>query len=284
MKLKHIIIMAAALLAGVQCAGARKSEIKLMSYNIRFITPDDQGVYSWESRKEPNIKMLRDVSPDVVGFQETMNGISEYLIENLPDYDCFLRYRDGEPDKHGRNQMIMWKRDRFDLLDSGRFWLSPTPDKVSKSWDANHVRHTIYVKLRDKASGREFWYFDTHLDHKSKTAKQEGVKLNVEMMKKIAGDDAVVFISGDMNIQRAKSNGYYLDPYYEWMDSAVEVAPRTCTRPTFNGFEYEGKNPGRLDHIFFRNAKAMKFDVIDSEGYGVKYISDHYPITCVFKF
>lgn len=289
--MKHIIRLSVFLLSSAMfciCAQGRdarkRTELKLMSYNIRFITPDDQGVYSWDQRKEANIAMFNDIKPDVVGLQEPMNGINEYLLENLPGYDHYLVYRDGQPDKHGRSQMILWKKDAYDLLDKGMYYLSDTPDSISKSWDANHVRYTLYVKLRDRRTGEEFWYFDTHLDHRGPLAKQNGVKLNVEMMKKIAGENAVVFISGDMNIQRRKSNGWYLDPYYEWMSSAVETALQSCDRPTFNGFGYEGKNPGWLDHIFYRNARAVNFDVIDSEEYGVRYISDHYPITCVFRF
>lgn len=289
--MKYILRMAAALLflaaaCSVACGKGKhpKTAVRIASYNIRFLSPDDKGEFSWEGRKEANIAMMKDVSPDVIGFQEPMKGIYEYLIDNLSGYDSYIAWRDGRPGKYGRCQIIMWKKGRYELLDKGMFYLSDTPGSVSKSWDATHIRYTMYVKLRDIGTGAEFWFFNTHLDHRSQTARQNGVKLNVEMMKKIAGEDATVFIAGDMNISRRKDNGWYLDPYYEWMYSAVEMAPRTCDRPTFNGFGYEGKKPGWLDHIFYRNCKAMKFEVIDSEDYGVKYISDHYPIVGTFKF
>ncbi len=225
---------------------ADAAKLRLMSYNIRFITPVDKGEFAWESRKEANIAMFKDVNPDVFGLQETMWGISEYLFDNLPEYEHYLVYRDPEGGKDGRCQIIFWKKNKYDLLDKGMFYLSDTPYRCSLSWDASQARFTLYVKLRDRKTGDEFWYFDTHLDHRGPLAKQNGVKLNVEKMKELVGEDAVVFISGDMNIQREKSNGDWLNPYFEWMSWARSEARKTCDRYTFNGFAYEGKNPGWL--------------------------------------
>lgn len=283
--MKKIKILAALTLAlCLSATSADAAKLRLMSYNIRFISPEDKGEFSWESRKAANIAMFNDVDPDVFGLQEPMWGISEYLFDNLPAYDHYLAYRDPEGGKNGRCQIIFWKKDKYDLLDKGMFYLSETPETYSRSWDSSQVRYTVYVKLRDRRTGDEFWYFDTHLDHRGPIAKQNGAKVNVEKMKELAGEDAVVFISGDMNIQREKSNGSWLDPYFEWMSWARSSARKTCDRYTFNGFGHEGKNAGWLDHILFRNAKALRYDVIDSDGYGVKYISDHYPIICDFKF
>ena len=247
----------------------RNVDVCVMSFNIRFISDKDTAEFSWDSRKEPIINMFEDVSPDVAGLQEVMTGSADYILSALSgEYDAFQQYRDGE----------------YKLIDHGRFWLSENPDSPSKGWDASQVRFSQWVKLKDNESGKEFYFLNTHIDHKGKQAKVNGCDLNVSMLQEIAGEKSTVFVVGDMNIQRHKSNGYYLDPYYIWMSSARDDAEITCERPSFSGFGSPEKNPGWLDHIFYRHARACRFDVIDGRNYGVEYISDHYPIICEFKF
>lgn len=259
-----------------------KMELKLMSYNIRFVNSKDTGVYAWKSRREANIKMFKKVKPDVFGIQEPTPEAISYLKKHLLQYDSYGRCGKKVTD---RVPTIFWLRDRFELLDCGHFWVSDTPEVISKGWDAMHYRPTSWVKLRECATGKEFYYFNTHLDHKGSEAKKNGVRVNVEQMQKIAGNDAVVFISGDMNIQRHKNNGYFLNPYYDWMKGARESARHSTAAPTFNGFKDEKKKAAYLDYIFYRgnDVKARRFKVCDEKGYGVKYISDHYPIVCEFK-
>ena len=265
----------------------RNVDICVMSFNIRFISDKDTAEFSWDSRKEPIINMFEDVSPDVAGLQEIMTGSADYILSALSgEYDAFLQYRDGDGivGKQGRSHIILWKRNKYKLVDHGRFWLSETPDCPSKGWDASQLRFSQWVKLKDNESGKEFYLLNTHIDHKGKQAKENGCDLNVSMLQEIAGEKSTVFVVGDMNIQRHKSNGYYLDPYYIWMSSARDDAEITCERPSFSGFGYPEKNPAWLDHIFYRHASASRFDVIDDRNYGVEYISDHYPIICEFKF
>ena len=77
--------------------------------------------------------------------------------------------RDDGAEK-GEFMAVYYLRDRFELLDSGTFWLSETPDKVSRGWDGACNRTVTWVELKDRKSGKEFFYFNTHLDHKGKGA------------------------------------------------------------------------------------------------------------------
>ncbi len=261
-----------------------KTELKLMSYNIRYINAKgDVGDLAWDARKESSITMIHREKPDVIGFQEPKKPQVEYLIEQLPEYGHVELGRDhGDKPDGGEHLMVMWLKDKYDLLDSGTYWLSETPDVLSRGWDAMCRRVTVWVKLRDKATGGEFFYFDTHLDHQGKVARVEASKLNVAKMKEIAGKKATIFISGDMNAAFGAANGACLKEYTDWMKGARETAPVTDFRATYNAF---GKgNALLIDHIFYRNAKAVKYETLDGKDYGVRYISDHYPIVCIFKF
>lgn len=275
---KLVWILAATLCAW--CAGAA-TPLKLMSYNIRGTGhAADTLELDWEVRKAASVRMIRDKRPDVIGFQEPKSAQVQYLAGELGEYDYVAANRNGDAGKEGERIVVMWLRDKYELLDQGQFWLSETPDKVSKGWDAKNLRVTVWVCLRDKASGKEFYYFATHLDHKGQLARQEGARLNVRRMRSIAGEKATVFISGDMNCEKGRKTETYLTAYTGWMKSAQEEAAETDDRPSFNAF---GRGRIRtLDYIFYRNARARRYETVDSDGYGVRYISDHYPIMCEF--
>ena len=115
-----------------------------------------------------------------------------------------------------------------------------------------------------------------------KTARLEGARLNVERMRSIAGKRTPQFIVGDMNATAGTPGGVCLEPYFKWLKSACEEAPQTDPRPTYHGF---GKaKPLHIDHIFYRCAEPLRYQLLDSTGYGVQYLSDHYPIVCTFRF
>ena len=272
------------LLAGTASGAAPATELKLMSYNIRYIdAPGDEGEFAWEARRESSITMIRRERPDVIGFQEPKRPQLDYLIEQLPEYGHVEMGRDyGVKSDGGEHLMVMYLRDKYELLDWGYYWLSETPDRVSRGWDAMCRRVTVWVKLRDRYTDGEFYYFDTHLDHQGNTARLEGAALNVAKMKQIAGKKAPVFISGDMNAEFDTPTGRFLDPFMKWMKPARNKAAESDDRATFNGFGKTGLH--WLDHLFYRNARPLKYETLDGADYGVKYISDHYPVVCIFKF
>lgn len=255
-----------------------------MSYNIRYINaPGDEGDFAWNARRESSLAMIHREKPDVIGFQEPKQPQVNYLIEQLPEYGHVEMGRDhGVKADGGEHLMVMYLKEKYDLADWGYYWLSETPCEVSRGWDAMCRRVTVWVKLRDKTTGGEFFYFNTHLDHKGVVARLEGAAMNVTKMKEIAGGKSPVFISGDMNAEFGTSTGRYLDPFVKWMKSARDKAPENDDYATFNGF---GKTkPHWLDYIFYRNARPLKYATLNGADYGVRYISDHYPIFAIFTF
>lgn len=159
-------------------------EAKIISYNIRLGVADD-GANSWEHRREATLRMLEREVPTVFGIQEGYLFQVNYIEQNLPQY---ARVGVGRDDgkEGGEIMAVFYLRDRYDLLDHGDLWLSETPDRVSRGWDGACNRTMTWVHLREKATGKEFYYFNTHLDHKGEAARREGVKLVVRKVLEIA--------------------------------------------------------------------------------------------------
>ena len=264
-------------------AAAAKADLKLMSFNIRYYKPGADGDNGWVGRRAACLEMIRAESPDVIGFQEPHRPQIDYLKVNLPEYAEVDMGRDAATDIEekpdgGEHLMIMYRRSKYILLDSGFFWISPTPECPSRGWDAMCRRVTVWVQLKDRKTGKEFFYFDTHFDHIGKQARAESARMMVARMKRIAGEKAAVFLSGDLN---TTYDNALLDPLKAWMQSARHAAPVTDELPTFNDF---GKRSLWIDFIFARNARALAYrTLVDSGRYGVPFLSDHNPVYALYK-
>ena len=259
-------------------AAAAKSplELKIISYNIRTLARD--GENSWQFRKHATKNMIELHKPDAFGLQEAMLPHMQYIDSICPQY---ARVGVGRSDgkEGGEFVTIYYNKERFDLLDSGTFWLSETPDQVSRGWDAALPRITTWVKLRDKATKRKFFYFNTHFDHKGTTARVESSKLIVEKIREIVGKKAAVVLTGDFNIE---SENEALQPLYDNMSAARRCAPITDNKGTYNGWGLLKRNTV-IDHIFYdgRKVKCNAFRTLDGD-YGAKFISDHFPLEAIF--
>lgn len=263
---------------------AARRELKLMSFNIRYYKPGVDGDNCWENRREGVLKMLRAEDPDIIGFQEPHRPQVDFLRVNMNDYASLDMGRDADTDIEkrpdgGEHLMILYRKSRFVLLDSGFFWLSDTPQRASRGWDAVCRRVTVWGKFRDRRTGREFYYFDTHFDHKGVNARKQESRIMIAKMKEIAGEKAAVIMSGDLN---AVFGNEALAPLREWMSGARETALVTDSLPTFNDW---GACDLWIDHIFYRRLKIVGYESLmnDAGRYGVPYLSDHNPIVARFK-
>lgn len=267
------------LLCIVACKNERNKadEIKLISFNIRLSSMAKyDGENRWDNRKQAIIKMIEQEQPDVFGLQEALLEQVEYLKTNLPQYKNIGVGRDDGENK-GEFMSIFYLSDKFDLLKSGNFWLSKTPEIVSKGWDAACYRIVTWAQLQDKQSKANFYYFNTHFDHEGIVARENSAKLVSIKIMEIAGNNSSVVFGGDLN---SEISDPIFNPLKEFMKVVREDAPITDNKGTYNGF---GTTTNQvIDHIFCRNVKSKVFKTLDFN-YGVSYISDHYPIECVFE-
>lgn len=276
--MRKILTILIAVLLACEVVAQAPIEIKVLSYNIRTLA--DDGDNSWKHRRHATRNMLNVHMPDVFGLQEAMSAHLKYIDRWIPRYDRVGVGRD-DGKKRGEVMAIYYNKRRFDLLDSGTFWLSKTPAKVSRGWDAACNRTTTWVKLRDKESGREFYFFNTHLDHKGRVAQAESVKLIMEKIKEIAGEEATVILGGDFNVAPEDE---VLAPLDGFMLEARTTAAAADDKGTFNGWGGR-KVKSVIDHVYYRGGtvECLSYSILDGD-YGAPYISDHYPVEVVLSF
>lgn len=253
--------------------------IRLISYNIRQSgMAEKDGPDAWDKRKDATLNMIEREVPSVFGLQEALPDQIAYIDKAFPQYKHVGVGRD-DGKEGGEVMAIYWFDEAFELEDHGTYWLSETPQEVSRGWDAACNRTLTWVKLKEKSTGRSFFYFNTHLDHLGEIARAESVKLIVKIISDIVPAGESVLVSGDLN---ADISNPIFAPFKDFgFIPARDAAPATSHVGTFNAF---GSAPSGiiLNHILIRNAKPLSFRTL-TENYGAAYISDHYPIALDFE-
>ena len=149
-----------------------------LSYNIRYDGYSDLAP-DWSQRKGPIVAQLQSARPTIIGFQEVLNNQLEDLSEALPSFRAVGVGRD-DGKTAGEFAPIFFDTTRYLLLQSGTFWLSPTPEIPSKGWDAALNRICTYALLESKYDGKKLWVLNTHFDHIGEAASLHSAQLFIE--------------------------------------------------------------------------------------------------------
>lgn len=253
------------------------SKITVMSYNIRYGEAKD-GTNSWQFRYPATAMMIEDQCPDVIGIQEALSYQLLFITENCRDYKCVGVGREDGKSK-GEHVAVLYNKKTVSLVKWGTFWLSETPDRPSKGWDAACMRTATWALMKCKATGKKFYFVDTHLDHQGTEARKNGLSL---IMSEIAGmnkDNLPVVLAGDFNVEISDPAMAVLEGK---MKNARQIAARTDSNGTFNGW---GKSSSVIDHIFYSGFRSCTdFETVVKPYADRKFISDHYPVKAVLVF
>ena len=163
-----ILLMLSALSYPPSCLGQSVDLVRVMSFNIRYGTAND-GINRWDLRKEFLVETIRNFDPDLLGTQETLASQKDYLAQAFPQYEAVAAGRD-DGKLAGEMAALFYRRDRFEPIEQGHFWLSQSPATVgSKGWDAALPRVATWVKLKDLRSpdAKPILFLNAHLDHKA---------------------------------------------------------------------------------------------------------------------
>lgn len=266
---------------------------RVMSFNLRGAGRPQDGANDWPGRKALNLATLRTHAPDLIGFQELEDGHLRTYDAELTEYRHILGNRASDTE----HPSIFWKPAALDLLESGSFWLSETPDVYSGAWDTDCVRACTWARFAEKSSGAAFLHFNTHLDHRSGWARTEGLRLILRRMAELRGELPVV-LTGDFNANaydpRSAEGAALADPNYRYLleqgfaDSYLAAGNADSAQSnTFHGFHGTSFNPdrpgnaGRIDWLMTLDG-AQRWQVrasgIIRDHNGDVYPSDHYPI------
>lgn len=248
-------------------------DISIMSYNVYV---NGTGAKSPENRTEGVVNTVKNEMPDVVGFQEVDHDWLLRLESALTEYSHVGRGR-GKSETEGEYSPIFYKTDKYNLVNSGTFWFSDTPDESSLTWMGTFRRICTWAVLEDKETGFVFAVFNSHWDHISIVSRNKSAELLIEKANEYAPDMPVVII-GDFNCKantvayETLINGGFADSMY--------VAPETMDIGTYHGYtksDTAGELP--IDHILFNDdyGYAHSYKVITDKYNGI-YPSDHFAI------
>jgi len=261
--------------------------LKVMSFNIRYGAADD-GENSWPHRRDLVLETIQVFDPDLLGLQEVLDFQAEFLKANLPEYEFHGVGREDGATK-GEFVPLMYRRDRFEWLDAGHFWLSETPEMPgSKSWDSSLPRMLSWVALRDRqGSDGVFVFANVHFDHRGKEARKESARLMRQRADEIDGQFPVI-ITGDFNTTED------LEPYAILVearesDGGKLVDTYRANHALRSPFEssscrWIGRREGsRIDWILHSpQFKTLKASINYTQDEG-RYPSDHYPVEAVIR-
>ncbi len=258
-----------------------QDEIRIVSYNLKNGESDLDTTFS--SRKQVIVKQLLAYDADSIGVQEAdwpwMDSGSG-LPALLTGYDYVGIGRD--PGGSGEYASIFYDSDKYNVIDSGTFWLSETPDQVSIGWDASTYRICTWVILENKVTGYQYAHYNTHLDHEGEEARKKSIELILAELDK---QTLPFVLTGDFNFTEGSSNYKTITANY---DDSKKIANHSMSHGTINYF---------LKFNTWLINIVIDFAFLDESDWGsvVEYqvdntyrldknpVSDHFPVIVTLK-
>ena len=251
-------------------------QMNIITFNIRYNTPND-GVNAWPNRIEMVSGLLKFHEPDIFGFQEALVGQIEDIQNKLPEYEWFGVGRD-DGEKAGEFSPIFFNKTKFILIENGTFWLSETPDKPSKGWDAALNRIVTWGKFKSKVTGKQFLVFNTHFDHIGVEARKNSAALIRKKIEEMtANKNLPVILTGDFNLTPESEPILLIKKFLSDSREVTEEPPYGPVG-TFTSFDWNAAMDKRIDYIFVYGAiSVLKYAVL-TDSKEQRFPSDHLPV------
>jgi len=276
-----IFSLAFVLIVGLgSCTNAQKNiEFKAASYNIRYDAVEDKETgNAWEDRKEAVAKLMIQHDFDIVGTQEGNKRQLEDLTKLMPGY-AYIYHSYGGPEGALHNCATFYKTDKFKMLDEGVFWYSETPDKESMGWDATDLRICKWGKFKEKTTGAEFYFFNSHFYWRYVTAKANSGDVMVKKIKEIAGEVPVIS-TGDLNSQETTPQMQTIFTLLQDAYHLTQTPPEGPIGTGLSGGVFEGDPGVRIDYILVsKQFQVLDYTVIADKRENGHYPADHLPVS-----
>jgi Metal-dependent hydrolase len=272
----------ACMLLPSHAATAAPLTLRVMSFNLRFASP--QPPNAWPDRRPVMRQLIEREAPDVIGTQEGVYPQLRDIAADLPDYEWIGLGREGG--SRGEFMAVFFRRDRFEPVAFDHFWLSDTPDVIgSMTWGNKYRRMVTWVRFRERATGREFHFWNTHFDHEVETARQNAAAL---IRTRLAALDPALplVLVGDFNCAAGHSAAFDTLTRDTGLVDTWTIAQKreNETLDTFHNYEPPRHDGIRIDWILARTPVTVKHAAIVNYRDADQYPSDHFPVIATITF
>ena len=254
-------------------------ELKVMTFNIRYINSGDQGAKAWVNRRDAVAGLMQSQKTDFIGVQEAFRTMLDDIHQRMPGYgEIGVGREDGRA--KGEYAAILYQQENWNVLESGTFWLSDTPDVVASStWGNKVTRICTWGLFQHKKSARRLCVLNAHFDHESQMARENGAKLILQRIQSLAPAVPVILM-GDLNAPPENpAIRHITGGEGSLRDVWTVLSPLPAEQSgTFHGFDGR-RNGARIDYIFANDhLQPISAALHHDQNEGV-YPSDHYPIS-----
>lgn len=262
---------------------AASGELCVVTYNLRYA--GYTGANAWPTRRPVMKALLDQLRPDIMGTQEGVYAQLKEVAADQPDLDWIGLGRDGG--SRGEFMAIFYRRSRFELLEYDHFWLSDTPLVMgSSTWGNTNRRMVTWARFLDRSTKREFYFWNTHLDHALQPAREKAAALILERIQSTAKAGIPLLLVGDFNAVSGENRVYnqlvktggLIDT---WHAATVRREERMNS---FNGFETAKADGKRIDWILSRDPVAVRATEILTYSRDGQWPSDHFPVAAWLTF
>jgi len=281
--------------AGVGPVAENALQLRIITFNILQANAHKDNENRWENRRELVVNILRENQPDIVGLQEALRLQLDQIRQGLGQYgEIGVGRDDGKT--QGEYCAILYRRDRFDVNESGTFWLSDTPEAPNSiTWGNACTRICTWARFIEKKSRLAFYAFNLHLDHVSQPSREKSAVL---LANRIAGrkQPDPFIVTGDFNAGEDNPAILYLKGKGALgKDSAGPVPNPIPLVDTFRVLHRDDKEVGtfndlqgnrsgpKIDYIFVPgDLEILQAEIIRTQ-YAGRWPSDHFPVTATLR-
>ncbi len=277
---KIFILFCLCFLTALSLLGKNAKDPTLIAASFNILMAPKPTSNTWNLRRDKVAKTILQHKFDIFGTQE---GFLHQLMD-IKSRTGFEFVGHGREDgiSGGEHSAIFYNPKRFELLDSGDFWLAENPSLPAKGWDAKCKRICSWGKFRDKQSGKIFYFFSLHMDHRGKNARKHSIELILKKIPEISGDYPF-FCVGDFNIHSDHPSIAPLFKDKRFVDS-MSAAKTKIPGPSGTFHKFKGEAIGdRIDYIFVSpGTEVLSYEIItqsftNADGEKI-YPSDHFPV------
>jgi endonuclease/exonuclease/phosphatase family metal-dependent hydrolase len=290
-----LALAAAILLAALQIANSGSDAvvppvpgaIRIATHNVHYIDlTDPESRWSragWERRRDALDAAFKTMEADIVAFQEmeTFAGGSgsaenlalDFLLARNPGFAAAAA---GDWRVFPSTQPILYRTDRFRLLDQGWFFFSETPDVIySRTFDGSWPAFASWAEFEPRAGGAPFRVVNVHFEYRSASNRLLSAALVRERIAPVIAEGRAVFVVGDLNARRGSPTARRI------AEAGIVFAPVEGSTYHFD----RGLNLFfAIDHLGATEGVERVGDpVVLRQRFGGRWPSDHYPVFADFR-